>query len=437
MNTSRRGFIRTSFAAGIGGMAMGLGGVRRARAAAASAGVHRAEGKSLLILGGTDFIGPHIVDAAKALGYQVTLFNRGKTEVRKQTPIEGVEKIVGDRDPDVGEGLRNLEARIKEKGGWDAVIDTSGYVPRIVRASAELLAPVVQQYQFISTISVYADHSKPGADESDTLATLKEPGSEDVQAHYGALKALCEEAVVSAAGDRACNVRPGFIVGPGDPTDRFTYWPVRFDKGGDVLVPGTPDDPVQFIDARDLAAFCMRLVENRTMGVFNVTGPVGGCTVGRFVEACRAAASRPSNPVYVDAEHLAAQGIKNVTILIPPRDGAEGFHQRSIDKAAKAGLRTRPIEETVRDTLAWWSVEVERRVRVTRDILASAEEENAKLRAEGKPEKEVPKMPDPRQLRAGLDPEKEAAILSAYRNGATGNNRGGPRETESGENGKN
>lgn len=417
MTTSRRDFIRSSMGVSLAAGA-GLGGLA---ASAAGASLHRrAAPKSLLILGGTNFIGPHIIDAAKAAGYSVTIFNRGITEERKQTPIEGVEKITGDRDPDKGDGLKNLEARIKEKGGWDAVIDTSGFYPRIVKAFAELLAPAVKQYVFISSLSVYADNSKPGMDESAPVGTMEDPTVEDMgpgYANYGPLKALCEQAAEAALPGRAANIRCGFIVGPGDGSDRFTYWPVRFDKGGEVLVPGTPEDPVQFIDVRDLAKWLVHVVEMRTMGVFNATGPAGGCTVGRLVKACQAAASTPSTPVYVDAEFLESQGVGGgvVTILIPTSGEASGFHQRSIAKAVAAGYTSRPVEVTVKDTLAWWPGEVERRVRVTRDILADAEEENAKLRAEGKEEKPLPQMADPEKLRAGLDPEREAAILTAYR----------------------
>lgn len=400
MSTTRRDFLRSSIAAG-GALALSA-----AAGAAAMPSARRRGRKTLLILGGTSFIGPHIIEAAKAADCEVTIFNRGVTEARKQTPIDGVEKIIGDRDPDKGDGLRNLEARIKEKGGWDAVIDTSGYVPRITKASAELLAPVVGQYIFISSISVYADNSKPG-DESAALAAMDDPTNEEVMANYGALKALCERSVEDAMPGRACNVRPGFIVGPGDPTDRFTYWPVRFDKGGDVLVPGTPDDPVQFIDVRDLASWLVHLVETRTIGVFNATGPIGGCTVGELVDACRAAARIPSEPVYIPGDFLQSQGVGGgvVTILIPQGPETAGFHLRSIDKAAAHGMKTRPIAETVRDTLAWWPVEVERRARVTTDLIEEA-------KAKGQ---EPPRLGDPLKLRAGLSPEQESAILTAWR----------------------
>ncbi|MFL5312681.1 MAG: NAD-dependent epimerase/dehydratase family protein, partial [Myxococcales bacterium] len=181
----------------------------------------------ILLLGGTGFLGPHLVENARARGHTVTLFNRGKTHPEL---FPEVEKLRGDRNGQ----LAALEGR-----SWDAVVDTSGYVPRIVKMSAELLAKQVRQYVFISSISVFPDDVKPGADESTPVQQLAEPGSEEVRKHYGALKALCEHAAEAAMPGRTTNVRPGLIVGPGDPTDRYTYWPVRIDRGGEALAPGT------------------------------------------------------------------------------------------------------------------------------------------------------------------------------------------------------
>ena len=181
----------------------------------------------LLILGGTGFLGPQIVEYALERGHELTLFNRGKTNPQL---FPNVEKLQGDRDPDKGEGLNALRDR-----AWDAVIDTSGYVPRIVRASAELLAATVRQYLFVSTLSVYADSDQAGLDETAPVATLDDETNEDVSRFYGPLKALCEREVQKAFDERATIVRPGLIVGPGDSSDRFTYWPVRIDRGGEVL----------------------------------------------------------------------------------------------------------------------------------------------------------------------------------------------------------
>src|SRR5436305_8538311 len=179
----------------------------------------------ILILGGTGFIGPHMVESARARGHTVTLFNRGKTHPEL---FPDLEKLRGDRDG-------KLDALKGRK--WDAVVDTSGYVPRIVKMSADLLAPEVKQYVFISSISVYPEDVKPGANESTPTQELKEPGSEEVRKHYGALKALCEQTVEQSMPGRATTIRPGLIVGPGDPTDRYTYWPVRIDRGGEALAP--------------------------------------------------------------------------------------------------------------------------------------------------------------------------------------------------------
>ena len=204
----------------------------------------------LLVLGGTRFLGRHIVDAARARNHAVTVFTRG----RQPSPRgDGVVQLIGDRDPRIAPGLAALE-----KEHWDGVIDTSGYVPRIVKMSAELLAPAVRQYVFISSISVYPDDVKPGANETTPVQKLTEPGSEEVRKHYGALKALCEEAAEAAMPGRTTNVRPGLIVGPGDPTDRYTYWPVRMDRPGEALAPGTGEDPVQYVDVRDLAAWIVQ-----------------------------------------------------------------------------------------------------------------------------------------------------------------------------------
>ena len=188
---------------------------------------------NLLILGGTVFLGRHLVEAALARGHAVTLFNRGQ---HNPDLFPEVERLRGDRDGD----LQALEGR-----RWDAVVDTCGYVPRVVRASAEMLAPNVDHYTFISSISVYADTSKPGIDEQAPVGTLDDPTTEEVTGEsYGPLKALCEQAAEAAMPGRVLNIRPGLIVGPHDPTDRFTYWVRRVAEGGEVLAPGNPHAPV-------------------------------------------------------------------------------------------------------------------------------------------------------------------------------------------------
>ena len=245
------------------------------------------EKKTILILGGTGYLGPATVEAATARGHRLTLFNRGRT---RPGLFPDIEVLLGDRDPKLGEGLKALEGR-----KWDAVIDNSGNFPRMVGASAKLLAPNVKQYIHISSISAYADNSKENADETAALATTSDPTIEKItEETYGPLKALCEKAAQEAFAGRAAIVRPGYIVGPDDPSGRFTYWPVRIDRGGEVLAPGAPSDPLQIIDVRDLGAWLIHMVEQGTTGVFNATGPKSRLAWGDVLEACRRATKSES-----------------------------------------------------------------------------------------------------------------------------------------------
>ncbi|MHC4219099.1 MAG: SDR family oxidoreductase [Planctomycetota bacterium] len=306
----------------------------------------------LLILGGTGFIGPHIVELAVARGHSITLFNRGRTNPGL---FPGLEKLKGDRDPDKDEGLKALEGR-----SWDGVIDTSGYFPRLVGASAKLLAGTTKQYVFISSISVYSDNSIIDMDESGPIATIDDPTLEefgDQFQHYGALKALCEQAAEKAMPGRVTNIRPGLIVGPGDNVPRFTYWPVRVERGGEVLSPGGPDDPVQFIDGRDLAEFVIKTLENSTTGIFNATGPNTPITMAELLYGCKAVIGGDARFTWVNADFLAERGVQpwsDMPVWVPSREGYEGFHRVNIDKAIEAGLRSRPLAETVRETLDWY-----------------------------------------------------------------------------------
>lgn len=377
----------------------------------------------LLILGGTGFIGPKMAELAVARGHKVTLFNRGRREKFVGT-VDGVEKLYGNRDPRLHaetkvvdgkevedesspKGLTELEGK-----KWDAVIDNSGFVPRIAKASAELLAPNVGQYLFISTLSVYADNSKPGLDESDTLATMSDPADENVQEYYGPLKALCEQAVQSAMPGRATIVRPGYIVGPGDTSDRFTYWPIRVSRGGEVLVPGNPGDPVQFIDVRDLADFTIRCVESRTFGVFNATGPERKLPVSELMAAALTASKSNGKKnettfSYVPYEWLAANEcpIGTLPILLPDEGETAGFHQRSVAKAVAAGLKYRSAEDTCSTLIKWWPEAVELRRTVAKKV---NEDRVAKgLAPASQPAAEL--------LRAGIPPEIESKLLKAAR----------------------
>lgn len=340
MKFSRRTVVKTAMA--YGSLLVSGAGCASVQGAAANLG----EGKAgvpmkLLILGGTVFLGPELVQAATARGHTLTLFNRGKTNPHL---FPEVEKLHGDRDGD----LKALEGR-----KWDAVIDTSGYVPRVVRASAELLAPSVQQYVFISSISVYPDNAKPGTDEHAPVQTLSDEKNEEVRQNYGALKALCEKAAEAVMPGRVTNVRPGLIVGPGDPSDRFTYWPVRVARGGEVLAPGTGKDPVQFVDVRDLAEWIIHCVERRHVGVYNATGPDRRLSIAELLGACQTAGGGEATFTWADAAFLEQQKVVPWSDL-PVWTGGEDFATISNAKAIDHGLRFRPLEGTVRDTLAWF-----------------------------------------------------------------------------------
>lgn len=296
----------------------------------------------LLVLGGTKFLGRHTVEAALAAGHEVTTFTRGRTNPEL---FPEVERLRGDRDG----GLDALRGR-----SWDGVVDTSGYVPRVVRQSAELLRDAVERYVFVSSISVYADFAEPVGEES-PVAELDDPASEDVEADYGALKAACERVVAEVHGERATLVRAGLIVGPHDPTDRFTYWPRRIAAGGDVLAPGDPDAPVQFVDARDLAAWLVRLALDGPGGTFNATGPTEPLTFGALLERLRTVLGSDARLVRVDDRHVLDAGVEPWTELPLwlPGDEYAGMQQAETDRALAAGLAFRPLEETARDTLAW------------------------------------------------------------------------------------
>jgi 2'-hydroxyisoflavone reductase len=296
----------------------------------------------LLILGGTMFLGRHAVDAALAAGHEVTIFTRGQTNPEL---FPEVEHLQGDRDGDLGA----LEGR-----RWDGVVDTSGYVPRILRASAELLRDAVDRYVFVSSISVYDDFSRP-IDESTPLAQLDDPATEEIEEHYGALKAACEAVIEEVYGERGANVRAGLIVGPYDPTDRFTYWPRRLAAGGDVLGPGEPAAPVQFVDARDLAAWLVTLALEGPGGVFNATGPAEPLTFADFLERARTAIGSDANIVWVHGQKVLDADVQpwSELPLWLPGDEYAGMARADAQRARAAGLTFRPLEETVVDTLAW------------------------------------------------------------------------------------
>lgn len=300
--------------------------------------------KKVLVLGGTGFIGPHIVRALIARGHTVTLFNRGKTHTELFPELE---KLHGDRDG-------HLEALANRT--WDAVIDDSGFVPRIVKMSAELLAPSVNQYVFISTISVYKAFDRPNLDETAPVDTLLDPTSEDVKKDYGALKAACEQTVENAMPGRAAIVRPGLIVGPGDPSGRFTHWPSRLAEGGEVLAPGDGSTPVQWIDVRDLAAWLVTVVEQNITGTYNAIGPAQTTTMKQVVDACNQAGGNKATVTWVDATFLDKQevhGWSDLPMWFDASGDMAGFGTLQNRRAIARGLTFRPIAETAKDTLAW------------------------------------------------------------------------------------
>ncbi len=333
----------------------------------------------ILILGGTRFIGLHMTALALERGHTLTFFNRGKTNADKFPEIE---RIRGDRTDDI-EGLKGRK--------WDAVVDNSGYVPRFVRNSAVLLAPNVKHYVFVSSVSVYPDFSVP-RDESSPVGKLTDETVEKVDGDtYGPLKALCEQAVEKALPGRTTVIRPGLIVGPDDNTDRFTYWPARAARGGEFIAPGAPGDPFQVIDARDLAAFTLGIIENNVTGVYNAVSNVNEFKFGELTDACIAAARKQARPadaprvIYLPGEFLEEQKVapwSEMPVWLPAKAEEAAFAATSNRAALAMGLRITPLKKTVDDTLAW---------HLTRP---AAERE---------------------KLKAGIAPEKEAQVLATWK----------------------
>jgi 2'-hydroxyisoflavone reductase len=297
----------------------------------------------ILLLGGPKFVGYHVIEAALARGHELTLFNRGQTHADR---FPEVERIVGDRDTDL-EKLRGRE--------WDAVIDTCGYFPRQVREAAGLLADSVGHYTFISTISVYADITTAGLTEDAELATLEDESIEEVTPEsYGPLKVLCEQAAEAAMPGRVFNMRPGLIVGPHDPTDRFTYWAVRPSLGGKLLAPDNPDIPAQVLDVRDMAAWNIAMLEAGLTGTIHATGPMPALRLGDVINAAAAAAGTTVEPEWVSEAFLLENEVGpfvQLPLWVPK--AVQGMMQVNVRRALDAGLTLRPIEDTIRDTLAW------------------------------------------------------------------------------------
>lgn len=364
---SRRSFLKAAVAAGLAASPA----VKLAAAYANTPAAARP--MKLLILGGTGFTGPYQVAYAVARGHQVTVFNRGRSN--PGVLPDGVEQLTGDRNAGELDALKGRE--------WDVVIDVPATLPRWVRETAQLLKDSAGQYMFVSSISAYADGSVHGIDETAPTAVLDDLETTDMR-FYSGLKAEAEREAKRAFPDRTTVIRPGLIVGPGDPTDRFTYWPVRIARGGEVLAPGDPNDPVQVIDARDLAEWIIRLAERRVTGDFNAVGPAERLGVGPMLTGIRDALGADARFTHVPAEFLAAHEVQpwsHMPVWVPPEGPFGGLGSVSVRKALAHGLTFRPFADTARATLAWHRTRPEERQT---------------------------------QLRAGISAEREAEVLAAW-----------------------
>jgi 2'-hydroxyisoflavone reductase len=292
----------------------------------------------VLVLGGTAFLGRHLVEVALERGHAVTLFTRGRTN---PALFPDVERIRGERGSDI--------ARLAGRS-FDVVLDTSGYLPRVVAQSAGLLAAQAERYVFVSTLSVYED--TPRLDETTSTRRAVEPAGEDITAEYGALKALCEQAVEAAFPGRSLVIRPGLLVGRYDYTGRFGYWPRRIDQGGEVLAPGRPETRVWLLDARDLAEWAITLAQSGTIGLYNAAGPDVALSMGTLLETCRQVTGSDASLTWVSDEFLLERGVvpySDLPLWVPELDG--GYPFIDVSKAINGGLTFRPIAETIRDVL--------------------------------------------------------------------------------------
>ena len=325
----------------------------------------------ILMLGGTGFLGPHTVQYAIDRGHEVTLFNRGRS---KENLFPNLEKLIGNRDPKVDAGLSALKGR-----KWDCVIDTSSYVPRIAGASAQLLKGQCEQYLMISTISVYSQFSQLNMDETAAVGTLDDPTVETVDgATYGPLKAYSEQAVTEQFGAGTTILRPGLIVGPRDRTDRYSYWPVRASRGGDMLCPGNGSDLVQYIDVRDLAEFIIHCLEQKTTGIFNTISDSKTETVKDMVDTCIEVSGADTNAVWADTDFLTEQGVRpwaDMPVWVPNAGEMAGLSQIDVSRAFAAGMKIRDRKETALDTLNWFKTLPEERQKTLRAGIKSEREQ--------------------------------------------------------------
>jgi 2'-hydroxyisoflavone reductase len=361
MGKSRRQFLKASV---LGSAAVAASGLTKVAHSAQESNSKKT--LEILILGGTGFIGPHMVREALRRGHSVTLFNRGRTN---SGLFPDLETVKGDR----GGNLDVLSGR-----HWDAVVDNSGYVPRHVQNSAQTLSNNIGHYLYISTISTYANHSEAN-DEDSPLATIEDESIEEVTGKtYGPLKVLCEKrAKEEIGGDRLTILRPTYICGPGDHTDRFSYWPVRASAGGEMLWPGSPSHPTQIIDVRDLANFVVDCLEQRIIGTYNTVTPVASYTMGDLLEDSQAITATTVNPVWVDEEFIDKYEVGedgNLPIWHPLTGDNAAVSSVSGARARAAGLRNRPVRETVRDLIRWWKTLPEERTKQPRAGLSAQRE---------------------------------------------------------------
>jgi 2'-hydroxyisoflavone reductase len=385
MKIDRRHFLTVSAISLAAGAA--LPGARAEEPAASVAARPSDQPLDILILGGTGLTGPHQVRYALARGHRVTIYNRG----RKQPEWPGhVEQLLGDRDKN---DYASIAAEIKKGRRWDICIDNPSSVPAWIRDAANVVKGRVGGYMMISSLSAYADNATPGQDEDAPLAKFEGDALKETNASlradmnkYAGLKAATEAQMRQHFGDKATILRPGLIVGPGDETDRFTYWPLRLRRGGDVLCPGDGRDPVRIIDARDLGEWMIRLAEQKARGVFNAFGPDYDLDMAALLYGVRASTTQGATLTFVPAEFLEAQNVSpwgDMPAWVPRTGETAGFHTRRNTKAIKAGLTFRSLADTVEATLAWYDA-----------------------------------LPEDRRKagpRAGIKPEREAEVLAAWK----------------------
>jgi len=335
------------------------------------------EPMKILVLGGTAFLGPACVELLRARGHEVTLFNRGRTNAHLYPDLE---QIHGDRR----DGHEALAGR-----KWDVVLDTSAYYPRVVNGAMDVLAGNVDHYVLISTVSVYSRFDERGIDEDFPVGTIEDETTEDITGEsYGPLKALCERAAYDRMPGRVTVVRPGLIVGPMDRTDRFTYWPVRVERGGELLAPNSPDQGIQVVDVRDLAAFITKCSEEKVAGTYNATSDPERFTIGDLLDTSKQISGSDATFTWVSPEFLEEQEVaawSEMPVWMPPTGEYAGFDAIDVSRAVAKGLTFRPLAKTVEATLDWWH---------------SMPESTDGPRAE---------------LRAGIAAEKEATVLAAWK----------------------